>query len=139
VFCFNLATPLKPIVIDKEIEEVIVPAHRGELNILPGHAPLMTTLATGALRYRLKGQSQMEILAISWGYCKAGPEGVNILVETAERPEEIDVKRAQEASRGAKKEMENPELDPKIYEKYSRKLDRGRLREEVARQKAKES
>jgi len=67
MFKLNLVTPDKKIVTDQELDEVTLPAYAGELNILPGHAPLMTTLTAGALKYKLKGQESEE-LAVSWGY-----------------------------------------------------------------------
>ena len=50
MFSLTLVTPEKKLLTDVEIEEIIVPAFRGELNILPGHAPLMSTLGIGLLR-----------------------------------------------------------------------------------------
>ena len=54
MFTLNLVTPEKKLVTDLEVEEVIVPGFKGQLDILPGHAPLMTTLGTGVLRYRAR-------------------------------------------------------------------------------------
>ncbi len=94
MFKLNFATPEKKIVTDQELEEITLPAYRGELNILPGHSPLMTTLEAGVLTYKLKnGQTQK--LAIGWGYCQVSPEGVNVLAETAHSASEIDVKNVE--------------------------------------------
>jgi len=90
MFKLTLVTPEKRLVLDQEIDEVTVPAFKGELNILPGHAPLITTLETGVLRYKLKGQAE-ERVAISWGYCQVSPLGVNILADYAALPVEIQV------------------------------------------------
>lgn len=95
MFKLNLATPEKKIVTDQELEEITLPAFRGELNILPGHSPLMTTLEAGILSYRLKnGQSQR--VAIGWGYCQVSPEGVNVLAENAHESQEIDIKSVEQ-------------------------------------------
>src|SRR5688572_3427338 len=93
-FKLTLVTPEKKLLSDVEIEEVFVPGFRGVLNILPGHAPLVTTLETGILRYRLKGQTELKPVAVSWGYCEVSPRGVTVMAETAERPDEIDEERA---------------------------------------------
>lgn len=131
MFILNLVTPEKKLVAGAEIEEVFVPAYRGELNILPGHAPLMTTLATGVLRYRLKGESTVHPVAISWGYCQVSPNGVNILAETAERPEEIDRTRASSAQSKAEQRLTASDLTEADLAKYQNKMDRARVRQEV--------
>ena len=94
MFTLNILTPEKKLLTDQEIEEVIVPGFRGQLDVLPGHAPLLTTLNAGALRYRLKGATDYQLVAVSWGYMEVHPGGVVVLAETAETPEEIDRARA---------------------------------------------
>lgn len=130
MFTLTLVTPEKKLVAGAEIEEVFVPAFKGELNILPGHAPLMTTLETGDLRYRLKGESKLNHVAISWGYCQVNPQGVNILAETAERPEDIDVARADQTLKASEEKM-MAEATPEDLEKYRKKIARATVRKEV--------
>jgi F-type H+-transporting ATPase subunit epsilon len=110
MFQFSLVTPEKKVVENIDIEEVIVPAFRGELNILKGHSPLMSTLSTGVLKYKAAGQSQFEAAAISWGYLEVGPTGVTVLAETAETGEAVDKQRAEEALEKAKSELKKPGL-----------------------------
>lgn len=90
----TLVTPQKKLLESAEIQDVYVPAHRGELQILPGHAPLVTTLGTGVLKYNLKGSSKTESVAISWGYCQVSESGVTVMAEVAEMAHEIDVAAA---------------------------------------------
>ncbi len=85
----SLLTPEKKIVMSQEVEEVVVPGHNGELDILPGHAPLMTLLSTGILRWRLKGSTEFQKIVVSWGYCEVNPEGVIVLAESSVLPEEV--------------------------------------------------
>ncbi|HVK60195.1 MAG TPA: ATP synthase F1 subunit epsilon [Bdellovibrionales bacterium] len=131
MFTLTLVTPEKKIVAGSEIEEVFVPAHRGELNILPGHAPLMTTLETGVLKYRLKGESTLHYVAISWGYAQVNPTGVNVLAETAERAEDIDLKRVDEALKNAQSTLASDQT-PESIEKYRLKIARANVRKSVA-------
>lgn len=138
MFTLTLVTPEKKLVAGQEIEEVYVPAFRGELNILPGHAPLMTTLTTGVLRYRLKGENQKHPVAISWGYCQVSPTGVNVLAETAERPEEIDLPRAVDAKSRAEQALASAELTPDDLAKYQNKIARSLVREDVGRSAGKQ-
>ena len=115
------------------MEEVFVPAHRGELNIFPGHSPLVSTLEAGVLKYRLKGSSSTEAVAISWGYVEITPTGVNILAETAESKKEIDQSRAEVALKEAEEMLEKPEVTPEDIEKYRHKRQRAEARIEVAK------
>lgn len=129
----TLVTPDKKLLTDIEVEEVFVPGYRGELNILPGHAPLMTTLSTGLLRYRLKGQSDLKTVVVSWGYAEVNPNGVLVLAETAERAEEIDQDRALHAWKLASEKVDSGQLDPENVEKYRRKMHRADVRRSVVK------
>lgn len=133
-FKLNLVTPEKRIVTDDEVEEVIIPGHRGQLDILPGHAPLITTLSTGLLKYRLKGSSNFEGVVVSWGYCEVHAEGVTVLAETAESLAEIDRQRAEEALKKAEARLMEPILEPDQIETLQRKLRRAQARLDAANQ-----
>lgn len=123
MFTLNVVTPEKRIVINQEIDEVTVPGYRGELNILPGHAPLITTLSTGLLRWKVKGQLEKSAV-ISWGYCEVGPHGVEILADLAELPEEIDAQDAQKALVDAEKRLLNESLDDVTWNALQRDIAR---------------
>lgn len=130
----SLATPDKKIVDGVEIDELIVPAYRGQLDILPGHAPLITTLRAGSLRYRLKGSSKFETVVVSWGYCEVHPEGVIVLAETAEVLEEINRERALAALENAKKNIVDPSLEPDQIAHYQRMMQKAEARIEALKQ-----
>ena len=93
-FQLEIVTPEKMVVKDVA-EEMQIPGKNGYLGILPGHAPLITELAVGEISYRKGGQSHY--LAVAWGFAEVLPDKVTILAETAERPQDIDIKRAQES------------------------------------------
>jgi F-type H+-transporting ATPase subunit epsilon len=131
MFALNLVTPEKKLITDLEIDEVLVPAFKGQLDILPGHAPLMTTLSTGLLKYRPKGSSTLETVVVSWGYCEVHPEGVVVLAEIAESLEEIDRERAQEQLKDAKKALLDPLLQADQIEMFQHKLERAQTRLEA--------
>jgi F-type H+-transporting ATPase subunit epsilon len=128
MFKLSVVTPEKRIVTDVEIEEVLVPGFRGQLDILPGHAPLITTLSTGILKYKLKGASNYESVVVSWGYCEVHPEGVSVLAETAESLAEIDRQRAEEALRKAQARLMDPMLESDQIETFLRKQRRAETR-----------
>ncbi|MFN7728888.1 MAG: ATP synthase F1 subunit epsilon [Bdellovibrio sp.] len=128
MFKLNLVTPEKRLVVDQELEEITLPAHSGELNILLGHAPLMTTLEPGVLTYRLKN-GQADKLAISWGYCQVSAEGVSVLAEKAVRANEVDLKDDQEQLKNNETRMMTETLDDVQWEKLQK--DVARLHAEI--------
>ncbi len=127
----SLATPDKKLVDGLEIDELIVPGYRGQLDILPGHAPLVTTLTAGTLKYRLKGSSTFEKVVVSWGFCEVNPEGVIVLAETAETLEEINRERALAALANAKKMIVDPSLDVDQIVHYQRMMQKAEARIEA--------
>jgi F-type H+-transporting ATPase subunit epsilon len=87
-----------------EVDAVVLPGSEGELGVLPHHAPLLTTLGTGELRYRKGGQE--ESFAIVGGFLQVRPDRVVVMAETADMASEIDLEKAQEARREAEKALE---------------------------------
>jgi F-type H+-transporting ATPase subunit epsilon len=124
MFTLTLVTPQKKLLTDVEIEEVILPAFRGQIDILPGHAPLMTTLRAGSLKVRRKGETTFKTAAISWGYCEVSPEGVSVLADTAEWPEELDKKRVEDQMNIAQKRLQDAGLSPAEYALAQKKLEK---------------
>jgi len=89
-----------------EVDIVVAPGIEGEMGILPNHTPLMTTLQAGELTARAAGEELS--LAISGGFLEVQPDRVIVLAETAERDEEIDLARAEEARRRAQERLSRP-------------------------------
>ncbi|MGQ9834642.1 MAG: F0F1 ATP synthase subunit epsilon [Thermoanaerobaculaceae bacterium] len=90
-------------VVDEPVDEVLLPGALGALGILPGHAPLLASLAIGELAYR-QGVREY-FLAIQWGFAEVSGEAVTVLAEVAEKPEEIDVEKAEAARRQAEEAL----------------------------------
>ena len=88
----TLVTPEKIIVVDSDVLDVVVPAYAGELGILDGHAPLITTLDSGILSYTEKGITKE--IVVSGGYCEVYDNHVKVLAEKAEIKEEINMEGA---------------------------------------------
>ena len=89
----------------ESVVEVTMPGLDGQLGILPGHAPLMTELGIGELSYRTGTSSQPVVLAVISGFAEVLGDRVTVLAETAERAEEIDLARAEEAKARAEKRL----------------------------------
>ncbi len=85
-------------------ESLIVPTTQGMYGILAGHSNIISAIVPGTLTYRIPGQENL-ILAVSEGLVKAEDEEVLVLVDSAERPEEIDINRAKREAAQAKEEM----------------------------------
>ncbi len=87
----------------ESVDDLQLPGANGYLGILPGHAPLMTELGVGELAYHSGKQSGH--MAVLQGFAEVLPGCVTVLAELAERAEEIDVARAEEARRRAQKRL----------------------------------
>jgi len=105
----RIVTPDRQVV-REDVDEVVAPGREGYLGILPGHAPLLSELKPGEMNYR-RG-SDLRRLAIGGGLLEVLPEQVTVLAETAERPEEIDIARAQSARERAEMRLKSP--DPEV-------------------------
>ena len=87
------------LVFSDEVDMVLAPGTLGQLGILPHHAPLMTMLEPGELLIR-KGNTETP-LVVTGGFMEVLPDKITVLADAAERVEEIDAARAEEARRRA--------------------------------------
>ncbi len=92
---------------EEDVDRLIVPGVEGELGVLTLHAPLLTMIQPGVLRI-VKGDDELE-LAISGGFIEVRDNRITILADAAERAEEIDEERAEEARRSAQRRLEERE------------------------------
>jgi F-type H+-transporting ATPase subunit epsilon len=118
----------------ESVVEVTVPGLDGQLGILPGHAPLMTELGIGELSYRMSTSGQPVVLAVISGFAEVLPDRVTVLAETAERAEEIDLARAEQAKARAEKRLSagDTNLD---WDRANIALQRSLIRIQVARKR----
>jgi len=129
----TLVTPSKKLFTEVEVDEVLLSAYRGELDILPGHAPLVSTLKSGTLKVKKKGEDKFQSASISWGYLEVAPDEVIVLAENAEWAEEIDLERAEEQLKKAQERLEQAGLSPDDYTLARRKLEKEQTRIETAK------
>ena len=90
-------------VLQDDVDMVIAPGSEGQLGILPRHAPLMTTLTAGELRLKKAGGEQS--ITITGGFLEVRDNVVTILADAAERVDEIDLARAEEAMKKAQERI----------------------------------
>jgi F-type H+-transporting ATPase subunit epsilon len=104
----QIVTPDR-LLVREDTDQVQIPGKNGELGILPGHAPLITELTIGEISYR--AGTTMQCLSVAWGFAEVLADKVTILADSAERAEDIDVKRAQEAKARAEEALRQGAAD----------------------------
>lgn len=125
----EMVTPYKR-VLSEEVDEVNAPGFVGELGLLPGHTPLLTTLKVGELSYK-KGNEQF-FVAVNWGYLEVEDDTVTVLVDTAEKSDEIDLVRAKAALGRAEDALKTLPHEDKKYAVMEAALKRALIRIQVA-------
>ncbi len=95
-----------------EADMVVAPGTEGVLGILPRHAPLLTTLQVGELR--IKHDDDEDAVFVAGGFLEVYHNVVTVLADAAERAEDIDTARAEEARRRAQTLLEQREADVDI-------------------------
>ena len=115
-----------------EVDAVVAPGIEGQLGILPHHAPLMTVLQPGELLIRKGGEEAY--LAVTGGFMEVLGNKVTILADAAERSDEIDEQRAQEAIEQAQERIRNRGSDEQLEEAL-RSLRRAQVRVGIARRR----
>lgn len=87
----SIFTPERTLAKEEPVQEILVPSVRGLLGILPGHAPLVSLLSAGILKYLPSKSLKWKKLALGWGYIEVSGFGeVRILAESAETKETLD-------------------------------------------------
>ncbi|MBI2354495.1 MAG: F0F1 ATP synthase subunit epsilon [Deltaproteobacteria bacterium] len=125
----EIVTPYSKVV-DMEVDEVTATGKLGEFGVLPGHAPFLTSLKIGELVYKNNGNS--EHMALNWGYFEIRDDKIIVLVETAERSDEIDLERARAALGRAEEKLKLLTPEDKQFKIYEAALERAVIRVQVA-------
>ena len=86
-----------------QIDMLIARAIDGNIGIMPGHTPLVTALENSVVR--VKNNDEEIPIPISDGFLEVKPDKINLIVRTAELPEEIDLQRAKKAKERAERRL----------------------------------
>ena len=124
----EVVTPEK-LLLSQEVDEVIAPGSEGEFGVLPGHCHFLSSLRIGELRY--KNQEVWRYMSILWGYAEVTPTKVTVMAEIAEKAEDIDVGRAQQAVEKAEQRLQAGGLPSEVKEAQI-SLEKSRLRKKIA-------
>ena len=100
----QIVTPER-LLLEEEVDEVIYRSTEGYLGILPGHLPMLTSLAIGELTYRVGSQTYR--IAVSSGFVEVLPDRVIVLADRADLPHEIDASGEQSNKSQAEERMKN--------------------------------
>ncbi len=125
----EMVTPYKK-VLSLDVDEITAPGAMGELGLLPGHTPLLTTLKIGDLGYKQDGKTFH--VAVNWGYLEVGDDKVTILVDTAEKADEIDLERAKAALGRAEEALKTLSQEDVDFAVMEAALQRALVRIKVA-------
>ena len=98
----EVVTPDK-VVVSQEVNSVVAPGSLGEFGVLEGHVPFLTGIEVGTLRYT--AGTETDYLAVTNGFAEVSDNKVSVLVDAAEKAEEIDLERAQKAMERARERL----------------------------------
>jgi F-type H+-transporting ATPase subunit epsilon len=90
-----------------EAEFVVLPGVMGELGIYPRHTPLLTQIKPGAVRIKIPGQENDELVFVQGGFLEVQPTRVTVLADTAIRAHDLDEAAALAAKKAAEEAMQN--------------------------------
>lgn len=126
---------LKIVAADKVFYEgrskfLVLPQTDGEIAIMAGHEDAMIAIVPGELRYQAEDSDEWHLAAVSGGFAQVINNRVTVLVLTAERPEDIDAKRAQEAKEIAEEQLRQ-KLSQHQYYRTQASLSRAMTRLKV--------
>ena len=94
---------------------VNVPAHDGQEEIMAHHENMVSAVENGVLKFKKDGEKDYETVVVGAGFVETINNRVTVLVETAERPEEIDKVRADEAKERAQEQLRQKQSIQEYY------------------------
>ncbi len=129
----ELITPER-VALTETVYEIMLPTQNGQITLLPGHMPLITLLQPGVITIRRqKGDTdrQLEHLATSGGFVQVADNHVKVMADTAERADDINELKIEEAKTAARQQLAQAKDDVAYADAVSR------LEAELARAKVK--
>lgn len=129
---FQIATPERVVFEAPQVTAITLPTKMGEITILPDHLPIVSSLVPGEVRVTVGGQQVS--MAVSGGFIEVRPGKVVVLADTAERAEEIDEQRAEEARERARQLMQKERVAEEVdFAALAAKLEKELARLKVVR------
>lgn len=129
LFQLDIVTPEK-ILVSKKVKSVTLPGEVGSFQILFNHAHLLSNLVIGEIKI-INSDGSIEYYATSGGFAEVKKNYVTVLVETAERSNEIDRERAEESLKRARERLTSKKIDIN-FERALASLERAKNRLKVS-------
>ena len=98
----EIVTP-EDVLVSQEVDTVIAPGIEGEFGVLPGHIHFLSGIVPGELRY--DSGTTKEFMVVTDGFAEVSNDRVSILVDAAEKAENIDIERARDAMTRAQERL----------------------------------
>lgn len=131
---FKIVTPERT-VFEDTIDQATLPVADGEVTILPNHQSYIGALKAGDIM--IKNGEESSDIAVSGGFVEFNSNALTVLADTAERAEEIDIKRAEDAKVKAEEAMKQKvQMDDAEYARVAAAIEKATARLKVARKRA---
>ncbi len=127
---FQLITPEETI-FQGEVDMVVAPGILGEVGILPLHAPLVTLLDIGELRF--KRQDNWDYVAVDGGYLEIKEDKVTVLAESAQFASKIDIEEVSRLKAEAETRLAKAEAKSQEFYQASREVKQAINRLRIAK------
>ena len=129
-FKLSMFAPERRLTEDEEVSSFVLTSATGEIEILAGHANMVSALETGRFIYTPVGKAPVKGV-ISSGFVNVEDGAVKVIAETLELAHEIDLSRARAAQEKAEKMLSDASLEQGNFRKYQLKLQRALIRQNV--------
>lgn len=128
----KIVTPEK-ILFEEKVSQVSVSTVLGEITILPNHIPLVSQLSPGEIVVKQGKKEEEDLMVVSGGFVEVLPDQIVILADTAERAEDIDEERAEEARKKAEEVLKEKSADSESFARIAAQMEKQLARLKVAR------
>lgn len=122
----KILTPLGTKVDVDQVEQVQIPAFEGEMGILPGSIPILTSIVSGVLSYKLEGRDHF--LTVHHGFAEVYRDEIIVCVRMAEARDEIDKERSLASLDNSQQALQSYFKDLEVNEQHQAKLQAKILR-----------
>lgn len=129
----TILSPERRLLEGVDVRVATLPGAEGQIQILPGHAPMVGSLDTGVFSFETATQGVKRGI-ISTGFFKIIDDSLTVMAETLEIEGEVDLDRAKRAQIKAEEALKDPALDEHQFKKYQLKLQRALIRQQLSNQ-----
>ena len=127
----SIFAPERRLMDRKQVDDVTLTGSEGQIQVLPGHAPMIGRLDIGLFEYTLSG-GEKTAGVISTGFFEVKDDHVSVVAETVELLSEINLDRAKVAQQKAEAALKDAGIDEHHFKKYQLKLQRALIRQQLA-------